>query len=51
MGKDPAEFWAEGEIGFFDNYVIPLAQKLQECNVFGSAGDEFLSYAMKNWNE
>ena len=22
MGKDPAEFWYNGEIGFFDNYIV-----------------------------
>ena len=24
MGKDPATFWYAGELGFFDNYIIPL---------------------------
>jgi 3'5'-cyclic nucleotide phosphodiesterase len=28
--------WYKGEICFFDNYIIPLAQKLNECGVFGS---------------
>ena len=42
MGKDPATFWYEGELGFFDNYVIPLAKKLQECRVFGVSSDEYL---------
>ena len=22
MGKDPAEFWYQGELGFFDNYIV-----------------------------
>jgi hypothetical protein len=35
MAKNPADFWYHGELAFFDNYVIPLARKLQECNVFG----------------
>lgn len=34
-GGDPSEFWAKGEIGFFDFYIIPLAKKLKECGVFG----------------
>ena len=51
MGKDPATFWYQGEIGFFDNYVIPLAKKLKECNVFGVSSDEYISYALANREE
>jgi len=29
--KDPSAFWAKGEIGFFNFYIIPLAKKLKEC--------------------
>lgn len=47
-GKDPATFWHEGELGFFDNYVIPLARKLKECNVFGVSSDECLNFAEQN---
>jgi hypothetical protein len=42
------------ETGFFDNYVIPLAKKLKECNVFGVCSDECLNYALLNraeWEE
>jgi 3'5'-cyclic nucleotide phosphodiesterase len=46
--KNPLEGWYEGELWFFDNYVIPLARKLRECNVFGVACDEFLDYANDN---
>lgn len=46
--KDPATSWYEGEIIFFDKYVIPLAKKLDECGVFGVASDECLNYAMQN---
>jgi 3'5'-cyclic nucleotide phosphodiesterase len=52
--KDPLDGWYEGELWFFDNYVIPLAQKLRECNVFGVSCDEFLHYATDNrmeWEE
>jgi hypothetical protein len=28
--------------GFFDFYVIPLAQKLKDCGVFGVSSDEYL---------
>lgn len=40
--KDPADGWYEGEIGFFDYYVIPLAKKLKNCGVFGVSSDECL---------
>ena len=38
--KDPSEFWYQGEIGFFDFYIIPLAKKLKDCGVFGVSSDE-----------
>jgi class 3 adenylate cyclase len=49
--KDPSEFWYQGEIGFFDFYIIPLAKKLKDCGVFGVSSDEFLNYALKNREE
>jgi 3'5'-cyclic nucleotide phosphodiesterase len=49
--KNPCEFWYEGEIGFFDNYVIPLAKKLRDCNVFGVSSEELLTYAESNRDE
>ncbi len=51
MAIDPADFWYEGELQFFDNYVLPLARKLQECQVFGVSGDEYLHYAVSNRKE
>lgn len=49
--KDPAGFWYSGELGFFDHYIIPLAQKLKTCGFFGVFGDECLSYAKANRSE
>jgi hypothetical protein len=49
--KDPSEFWYEGEIGFFDHYIIPLAKKLSDCGVFGVSSDEYLNYAQVNREE
>lgn len=49
--KDPLESWYQGELGFFDFYIIPLAKKLKECGVFGVASDEYLNYAMANRTE
>jgi class 3 adenylate cyclase len=51
MGNDPADGWYQGELGFFDNYVIPLAKKLKECGVFGVSSDEYLNYALENRRE
>ena len=54
LAKDPATFWYKGEIGFFDNYIIPLAKKLKDCGVFGVSSDEYLNYAEQNraeWEE
>merc|ERR1712183_24665 len=49
--KDPTLGWYEGELWFFDNYVIPLAHKLKECGVFGVSSDEYLDYAKANRQE
>jgi hypothetical protein len=49
--KDPAEGWYQGELGFFDFYIIPLANKLKECGCFGVSCDEYLNYALANRNE
>ena len=51
LGKNPADFWYQGEIGFYDFYVIPLAKKLGDCGVFGVSSDEFLKYAQANRKE
>ncbi len=50
-GKNPSVGWYQGELSFFDNYVIPLAKKLKECGVFGVSGDEYLNYALENRQE
>ena len=49
--QNPADFWAKGEIGFFDFYIIPLAKKLKDCGVFGVSSDEYLNYALNNRRE
>jgi hypothetical protein len=49
--KDPSGGWYQGELGFFDNYIIPLAKKLQDCGVFGVSSDEYLNYALENRRE
>lgn len=48
---NPALNWYKGELWFFDNYIIPLAKKLETCGVFGVSSDEFLNYATENRKE
>jgi hypothetical protein len=49
--EDPSIGWYQGELWFFDHYVIPLAKNLKECNVFGVSCDEVLTYALANRHE
>jgi hypothetical protein len=49
--KNPADGWYEGEMGFYDFYIIPLAKKLKDCGVFGVSSDEYLNYAIRNRQE
>jgi hypothetical protein len=51
LSRNPGKFWFQGEIEFFDFYVIPLAKKIGECKVFGVSSDEFLKYAQANRKE
>jgi 3'5'-cyclic nucleotide phosphodiesterase len=48
MATDPSTTWYQGELGFYDFYIIPLAKKLKECGVFGVSSFEYLQYAMSN---
>eukprot|EP00934_Nitzschia_sp_Nitz4_P004019 Nitzschia sp. Nitz4//scaffold52_size167869//61271//65053//NITZ4_002272-RA/size167869-snap-gene-0.211-mRNA-1//1//CDS//3329554023//4009//frame0 len=49
--RDPSDGWYRGELWFFDNYIIPMAKKLDMCGVFGVSYDEYLSYAIENRKE
>jgi hypothetical protein len=49
--QDPSTFWVEGEKGFLDFYIIPLAKKLKECGIFGVSSAEYLQYAQQNRQE
>jgi hypothetical protein len=49
--EEPSETWYEKELWFFDNYVIPLAKRLDDCEVFGIASNECLNYALENREE
>jgi class 3 adenylate cyclase len=51
MDREPSRGWYEGEIWFFDNYIIPLADRLAQCGVFGVSYHEYLTYAKDNRKE
>jgi 3'5'-cyclic nucleotide phosphodiesterase len=51
LAFDPSQTWYTGELKFLNGYVIPLAKKLKDCNVFGVASDECLTYAENNKKE
>ena len=51
LEKDPSIGWYQGEMDFFDYYIIPLARKLETCGVFGVSKDEYLNYALINRKE
>ena len=48
---DPSRNWHKGELEFFDKIVLPLAEKLDKCGVFGVASQECLAYARANKQE
>jgi hypothetical protein len=49
--QDPLKFWYHGEIKFFDSFIMPLAQKLCDCGVFGEFSSEYTKYATVNREE
>ena len=48
---DPSISWYQGEMGFFDFSIMPLAEKLASCGVFGVFSAEYLDYAETNRRE
>jgi 3'5'-cyclic nucleotide phosphodiesterase len=61
--QDPAQHWYESELTFFDHHVLPLAEQLRTCGVFGASsststsdsgglgGDELIGWAKQNRQE
>lgn len=45
---DPSKNWYEGQIGFFENYIIPLSTRLKQSELFGSQGSLFVKLAVEN---
>lgn len=50
QGRGPACHgqWFTGQLSFIDNYIFPLAQRLQQCGVFGPLGSLFYDNANSN---
>lgn len=48
ISEDPSLTWYQNELELFDNYVIPLAMQLKDCDAFVVGSDEYLNFALKN---
>lgn len=48
LDKDPAEGWFQGELWFFDNWVIPLATNLTKCGCLSLVSEQLLRQAEDN---
>ena len=46
--NDPSKNWYDGELKFFDAHVIPLAQRLCDCQVFRASAEICLTNAINN---
>ncbi|KAL7532551.1 hypothetical protein ACHAXR_004700 [Thalassiosira sp. AJA248-18] len=44
--NDPSNDWYENQLGFYRLYVIPLAEKMKTCGVFGECGGEWVKNAV-----
>jgi len=47
-GPDCTGNWFQGQIDFFDGYILPLARRLEQCKIFGVLGSLFYENAMSN---
>ena len=54
-GADPSDVWFNGQTSFFDNYIIPLSERIRMGNIFSQdISDTFLFGAIRNkmkWKE
>ncbi|KAL7544194.1 hypothetical protein ACHAWF_007573 [Thalassiosira exigua] len=44
--NDPSKGWYGNQLGFYRLYVIPLAEKMRKCGVFGELGGEWVKNAI-----
>eukprot|EP00980_Cylindrotheca_fusiformis_P002004 scaffold444_cov109-Cylindrotheca_fusiformis.AAC.1 len=45
---DPSDGWYQGELWFFDNRVVPLAQNLKKCGLLDVLSDQLIKQARSN---
>eukprot|EP00980_Cylindrotheca_fusiformis_P002008 scaffold444_cov109-Cylindrotheca_fusiformis.AAC.5 len=45
---DPSDGWYQGELWFFDNWVVPLAQNLKKCGVLDVLSNQLIKQAKHN---
>jgi hypothetical protein len=48
---DPCKNWYDGELSFFDKYVVPLASRLREYGIYGASSEEYYGFAIENRRE
>lgn len=48
---NPAEYWYDAELAFFDDCVLPLARKFKDARIFGVSSEEHYNYAQRNREE
>jgi hypothetical protein len=48
IAEDPSITWYRNELNSFDNYAIPLAMQLKDCDAFVVSGDEYLNFTLRN---
>jgi hypothetical protein len=44
--NNPTNGWYENQLFFYKIYVLPLAEKMKKCGVFGDLGGEFVKNAL-----
>jgi len=44
--NDPSNDWYKNQLGFYRIYVLPLAEKMDKCGVFGERGREWVKNAV-----
>jgi hypothetical protein len=45
---DPTNSWYQKALGYFDNFLIPLANRIDAAGILGSMGNEFVVHAVEN---
>jgi hypothetical protein len=48
---NPADYWYDGELAYFDDCVLPLARYLRDSRIFGVSSEELVNYALRNREE